>query len=117
MQWDGSPGGGFTSGTPWLPLDDPAARNVTDQRGDPASLLSLYRELIELRRTFPAEFEAIDDIPGVVSYRRGDRLVAINVTEERRSIPGGEVQLATTPGAVSRDGSLAPHAGAVIAAA
>lgn len=117
MQWDGSPGGGFTSGAPWLSLDDPAARNVADQRGDPASLLSLYRELIALRRTLSPEFEAVDDIPGVVSYRRGNRLAEINLCGERCSIPGGEVLLATTPGAVSRDGSLAPHAGAVIAPA
>ena len=73
---------GSRTGTPWLPLDDPAERNVADQRGDRSSLLSFYRELIALRRTLPAEFEAVEDIPGVVSYRRGDRLVAINVTEE-----------------------------------
>jgi hypothetical protein len=53
----------------------------------------------------------------VVSYRRGDRLVAINVSGERRSIPGGEVLLATATGAVSRDGFLARHSGAVVAPA
>jgi len=115
MQWDGTAGGGFTTGTPWLPLDDAAVRNVADQRGDPGSLLSFYRDLIALRRTLPAGFEAVDDIPGVVSYRSGDRLVVINLSGERRSIPGGEVLLATATGAVSRDGSLARHAGAVIA--
>jgi glycosidase len=117
MQWDGSAGGGFTTGIPWLPMDDPAVRNVADQRGDPGSLLSFYRDLIALRRTLPAPFEAVDDIPGVFSYRRGDRLVAINLFGERRPIPGGEVLLATTTGAVTRDGSLARHAGAVIALA
>jgi alpha-glucosidase len=50
MQWDGSSGGGFTSGTPWLPLVDHATRNVAVQRDDPASLLALYRELIAVRR-------------------------------------------------------------------
>ncbi len=50
MQWDASPGGGFTAGTPWLPLVDPAARNVADQARDPRSLLSLYRTLIAVRR-------------------------------------------------------------------
>ena len=115
MQWDASPGGGFSVGTPWLPLDDPGVRNVADQRGDPAALLSLYVELIALRRTLPPQFEMVDDLPGVVSYRRGDRMVAINLSEEGRPVPGGEVLLGTAPGAVSRDGSLAPHAGAVIA--
>jgi alpha-glucosidase len=50
MQWDASPNGGFTTSTPWLPLVDPAERNVADQRGDPESLLSLYRELLAWRR-------------------------------------------------------------------
>jgi alpha-glucosidase len=117
MQWDGSPQGGFTTGEPWIPLADPAARNVALQRGDPASLLSLYRELIALRRTLPAGFEAVDDVPGVVGFRRGDRLVAINLSAERRPAPGGEVLLETVPEAVATDGSLAPHAGAVVALA
>ena len=43
MQWDASPTGGFTTGEPWLPPIDPAERNVEAQRGDPGSLLELYR--------------------------------------------------------------------------
>ena len=35
MQWDAGPRGGFTTGTPWLPPVDPAARNVADQRARP----------------------------------------------------------------------------------
>lgn len=54
MQWDGSSTGGFTDGTPWLPLVDPAARNVADQAADPGSLLHCYRRLIAARRTSPA---------------------------------------------------------------
>jgi len=54
MQWDATPTGGFTSGRPWLPLVDPAARNVEAQRGDPDSLLSLYRRLIAARTEVPA---------------------------------------------------------------
>ncbi len=50
MQWDATPKGGFTTGTPWLPLVDPADRNVADQREDPESLLSLYRDLLGWRR-------------------------------------------------------------------
>jgi alpha-glucosidase len=49
MQWDGSPTGGFTDGEPWLPLVDPAERNVADQRGDPDSFLSFVRGLIDRR--------------------------------------------------------------------
>ncbi len=48
MQWTRD--GGFTSGAPWLPMVDPARRNVADQREDPGSLLNHYRELIAKRR-------------------------------------------------------------------
>jgi glycosidase len=37
-----------------LPLVDPARRNVADQSGDSASLLSLYRDLIGARRSSAA---------------------------------------------------------------
>jgi alpha-glucosidase len=54
MQWDASPSGGFTAGDPWLPLVDPAARNVAGQSRDPGSLLNHYRRLLALRRTSTA---------------------------------------------------------------
>lgn len=55
MPWDDSPGAGFTTGEPWLPLNpDYATRNVVVQRKDPRSMLSLYRELLILRRAEPA---------------------------------------------------------------
>jgi alpha-glucosidase len=52
MQWDATPTAGFTAGTPWLPVIDPATRNVAAQRDDPGSLLSLYRRLIAARTSF-----------------------------------------------------------------
>lgn len=46
---------GFTTGTPWLPIgEDHADRAVDVQEADPASLLNLTRELIELRKANPA---------------------------------------------------------------
>jgi alpha-glucosidase len=51
MPWDGSAHGGFTTGTPWLPLNtDRATRNVAAMKADPWSILTLYRRLIALRR-------------------------------------------------------------------
>ena len=39
MRWDGSPGAGFTTGTPWLPVGgELGALNVAAQRDDPASI-------------------------------------------------------------------------------
>jgi alpha-glucosidase len=54
MQWDVTPHAGFTSGCPWLPLEqDFRLRNVAVESRDPASILSLYRRLIALRRAEP----------------------------------------------------------------
>ncbi len=55
MPWNGSPGGGFTTGTPWFPFaPGHEATNVGAQTGDPKSLLSRYRSLIRARKKSPA---------------------------------------------------------------
>jgi alpha-glucosidase len=118
MQWDGTPRGGFSEGSPWLPVVDAPERNVADQRDDPGSQLTFVRELIALRRTLGEGFVLLDDAaPGTLVYERGDRLVALNPGERPRPAPAGvgAPLLETVPGAV-RDGLLGPHAGAVFAA-
>jgi len=55
MQWDTSPGAGFSTGKPWLRLGpDHEQRNVEIQSSDPESLLCFYRRLIWLRKRCPA---------------------------------------------------------------
>ena len=56
MQWDASKHAGFSDAEiTWLPLDqDYALNNVEAQLKDPASFLSLYRNLIRLRRSTAA---------------------------------------------------------------
>ncbi len=55
MPWNGGPGGGFTTGRPWLPLPpDLAVRNVERQASDPSSVLWFYRRLLGQRRDIPA---------------------------------------------------------------
>ena len=90
VPWDASPGAGFTTGRPWLPLGaGHRERNVAAQRGDPASTLSLYRRLIRLRRASPAlhagGYRPLDGLPdGVFAYLRehGEErlLVAVRFT-------------------------------------
>jgi alpha-glucosidase len=113
MQWDASPTGGFTAAEPWLPLIDPAERNVEDQRADPESLLNLYRRLIEARQALPDEFRLIDGAQAVVAFDRGDHGVAVNASEDEQRAPElGELVVETGPGSLL-DGLLAPHAGAI----
>ncbi|MBK9965486.1 MAG: alpha-amylase [Holophagales bacterium] len=55
MPWDASPGGGFTTGTPWFGFaPGRETANVAAQTGDPTSLLSRYRSLIRARKDAPA---------------------------------------------------------------
>jgi alpha-glucosidase len=99
MRWDGSPGAGFTSGEPWLPLGDPAV-SVEAQDADPRSMLALHRSLIALRRSREdlvtgAYATVLAD--GVLAYRRGSNtVVALNLTGEPASAElAGQVLLDT----------------------
>jgi alpha-glucosidase len=113
MQWDGSPSGGFTTGQAWLPPVDPERTNVEAQRDDPGSMLVFVRELIALRRELRGGIELLDAAPGVLAYRRGEHVVAVNTTGEERPAPElGEAVLETSPGALA-GGTLAPHSGAL----
>jgi alpha-glucosidase len=98
MQWAAGPKAGFTTGTPWLPLVDPQERSVEDQRGDPGSLLELYRRLLELRRELGGGFRLLDAEPGVVAFERGAHTIAVNTSAEQRTAPAGEAVLATHQG-------------------
>ena len=91
--------------SPGCPPVDPAARNVEAQRGDPGSMLSFVRALIELRRTLGDGFELVDAAEGVVAYRRGDHVVAVNTTPE------------TLPGAAAREAAPRDRARGVARAA
>ncbi len=88
MQWDGTPNAGFTTGTPWIPVNpDHVTVNASAQLEDPDSVFAHYRRLIELRHTEPlvtdGRFELLlPDHPELwVFLRRGDDadlLVAAN---------------------------------------
>jgi alpha-amylase len=55
MQWDATKSAGFTSGTPWEPVnDDYETVNVAAQLADPTSLLNHYRTLLGIRAEHPA---------------------------------------------------------------
>lgn len=105
MPWDRGPNAGFcpADSRPWLPLaPDAAQRSVAAQRGDPASMLTLQRRLLALRRTSPALFEGryetLSAGDGVLAYRRGDTMaVALNLTGQSLpvALPAGQVVLST----------------------
>jgi glycosidase len=94
MRWDASaPGAGFTTGAPWEALsDDPATVNVADESGDPASLLSTYRDLIRVRATRPAlargAIVPVDSADRhVVAYLRSDGVDTVLVVANTGNEP------------------------------
>ncbi|MNH77957.1 Trehalose-6-phosphate hydrolase [compost metagenome] len=51
MQWDDGPQAGFTSGTPWIKVDERyPSINVKQQMNDPESIYHHYKKLIALRK-------------------------------------------------------------------
>ncbi|MFC7054291.1 alpha-amylase family glycosyl hydrolase [Hansschlegelia quercus] len=98
MPWDSSPNGGFTTGRPWLPLNDVATLNVADEARDPRSTLSLHRALLALRRSTPAleigDYEGLEAAGDVLAFRRrlgGEEIViALNLGPKPAEIDLGE---------------------------
>jgi len=75
MQWDATPGAGFTTGTPWLGINhNHVGINYASQDHDPHSVLAFYREMIQLRASTPAlrdgTFEPVHADDAVMVYRR-----------------------------------------------
>jgi alpha-glucosidase len=113
MRWDASASGGFTQGTPWLPLSVDARRNVESERRDPGSLLNLYRELIGLRDGLGEGLGDVRAEGGLLRYDRGAATVAVNLGDEaERFDPGGETLLWI--GSEDRDGILRPGDAAIV---
>jgi alpha-glucosidase len=74
--------GGAEWRRPWLPLGD-TARNVEDQRADPASTLNYVRGLVARRRELAdAPYRTLPSAAGVWAFARGDTMIALNMSDE-----------------------------------
>ena len=92
VQWDASPGAGFTTGTPWLAINpDHVEVNAAAEVGAPDSVFDHYRRLIALRHTDPVvtdgDFELLlPDHPSIWAFLRrtddAELLVAANFSGE-----------------------------------
>jgi oligo-1,6-glucosidase len=92
VQWDASPGAGFTAGTPWIAINpDHATVNAATEVGDPGSVFAHYRRLIALRHEDPVVTEGafellLPDHPAIWAFlRRGpdaELLVAANFSAD-----------------------------------
>ena len=117
MLWDRSAHAGFTTGTPWLPVNEEyRAINVESGMADARSMLALYRKLLDLRREHPAlhagEIHEIRAKRGVLSYERslnGKRFqVLLNFTNDVQTATCSEGRVLLT---TILDGDGAPVGG------
>ncbi|KAF6631688.1 alpha,alpha-phosphotrehalase [Paenibacillus sp. LX16] len=92
MQWDGTRNAGFTTGTPWIKVDERYPQiNVQAQLEDPNSIYHHYRKLIHLRKTVQVltdgMYQRLDEAhPQVYAYQRSNEqetlIVISNFSEQ-----------------------------------
>ena len=133
MLWDNSANAGFTTGRPWLPIaQDFVLHTVQTEDRDSASMLTLYRALLALRREQPALlFGEIYDVTPVgenefpvLTYRRSDGeervQVLRNLSAQPQTVPcpAGRILMSTNasrePVQVSGSVTLGPDEGVVV---
>ena len=133
MQWDASQYAGFSAVEPWLPVsNDFTERNVEVMKADPHSILSLYRELLHLRKSSAAlqvgTYTPIDMLTEKCFIYRRDAntesfLIALNFTDMEQcfhlaDIITGKIMLSTHLDRLGeidlKDIQLRPHEGLII---
>ncbi len=122
MQWNTGINAGFSTGKPWLHIHpDYLERNVAVQQADPSSLLNFTRNLIALRKQYPALYRGdlfpIKGHNGLLAYMRFTEsqsiLVVMNYSSRRKALklPSGlwEELLSDTPETFRASVQLGPH--------
>ncbi|GGM75520.1 alpha-glucosidase [Lentzea pudingi] len=111
-----SHGFGPEDGEPtWLPQPEGwGSRSVEAQHDDPASMLSLYRSVLETRRSEPGlrgeSFDWVDLGPDAIAFRRDDVVCVVNFGPDPLPLPAHhEVLLTSAP----LDGTRLPTDAAV----
>ncbi|KAI0777898.1 glycoside hydrolase family 13 protein [Irpex lacteus] len=117
IQWDGSPHAGFTSGTPWMRVNDDYAQgwHVEAERADPNSVLNFWKRALEARKKNEVlvygDFELLlREHPTIFAYKRTldgvAAFVVLNFSTSETQVDlgslgglksGAEVALATYP--------------------
>ncbi len=116
VQWTGGSHAGFTTGTPWLPVNpNHIWINAESQRTDPGSVFSYYRALVALRHSEPVVVDGdftmlLPEHPAVYAFERGlaDERIAVyaNLSDAPVTVdlPDGELLLHNAAPEHSRTG-------------
>ena len=132
MQWSDTENAGFTTGTPWLKVNEKYhAINVAAQEKDPDSVLQYYRKLIALRKseayrelfTYGEFTQVYGEMDHIMAYTRildeKKVLVAANFEETEVVLPVQQpvkqVLLFNQPVEVEADRIVLPGCGVLVA--
>jgi oligo-1,6-glucosidase len=103
MQWNDSPHAGFSSGTPWLPVNNNYVEiNAAAQDKDPDSVLNHFRKMVQLRKSNPVLVHGAYELllpehPAIYAYTRtldkAKVVVALNFSTEKQAfwLPGSRL--------------------------
>lgn len=96
MQWNSDINGGFTTGTPWMKVNNNYKKiNVEEQLRDEDSILNFYKKMISIRKDNKTlvygKYELLmEDSINVYAYTRADEngkyLVLINMSKEEEEL-------------------------------
>jgi len=127
MQWSAEKNAGFSTGRPWLPVAvDSTSKNVEGELRDPYSSLTLYKTLLELRKSnalHTGEYvrwsASTDKVFGYIRKKGNDELlVLLNMSGESVECTDGEgsVLYSTHPSVewTEKGIALEPHQGVII---
>ncbi len=106
MPWDNSPGAGFSSGTPWLPLNaDFDHRNVAALQSGKNNILLLTRDLLTLRKAEAAlhvgDYGLVENRSDLLIYerihdtRRLMIMLNMSASAQQTPVPDYELLLST----------------------
>lgn len=97
MPWDDGKHGGFTTGTPWMRVnDDYPICNAKQQQSDNKSVLAFWREMLSIRKQYRdlfvyGNFDVVDDANEKLfcftkEWKGEKALVVLNFTEKVQSL-------------------------------